>query len=193
MRIILASNSPRRKMLMNLITTNYEIIPSNYNEEKIENLTIEEQSKRLSYMKAKTVFDKTNGNRIVIGSDTMVIKDNMIYEKPSDIQEAKVILNKLKNSDNTVITSLSILTEINGKIEEYVDYDITRVFISDMTDQEIEEWINSGDALDKAGAYTVDAHSKFAKYINRIEGNYNAVIGLSVDKVYQYLKKYIRR
>lgn len=74
MKIILASQSPRRKELMDLLNIDYEIIVSNANETLEKGLTIEEQVKRLSYIKAKTVFDKTSGDRIVIGSDTMVVK-----------------------------------------------------------------------------------------------------------------------
>lgn len=70
MKIILASASPRRKELLGYITKNFETIVSNINENFIEGLTIQEQSKRIAYLKAKEVFDRTKGDRIVIGSDT---------------------------------------------------------------------------------------------------------------------------
>ena len=78
MKIILASKSPRRKELLDLLNLEYEIKVSNADEKLEPNLSIQEQSKRLSYIKAKTVFDQTSGDRIVIGSDTMVIKNNKI-------------------------------------------------------------------------------------------------------------------
>ena len=78
MRIILASQSPRRKELMDLMGLNYEVIVSHADETFEDGLTIEEQSKRLGYIKAKAVFDKTQGDRIVIGSDTMVLKGNEV-------------------------------------------------------------------------------------------------------------------
>ena len=96
MKIILASQSPRRKELMDLLNINYEIIVSNADETLEKGLTIEEQAKKLSYIKAKTVFDKTSGDRIVIGSDTMVVKNGKIYGKPKDNQDAFKMLKELK-------------------------------------------------------------------------------------------------
>ena len=84
MKIILASQSPRRKELMDLMGLNYEVIVSHADETFEDGLTIEEQSKRLGYIKAKAVFDKTQGDRIVIGSDTMVFKDNEVFGKPKN-------------------------------------------------------------------------------------------------------------
>ena len=79
MKVILASKSPRRKELMDLLGIDYEIIVSNADETFEEGLSLREQSKRLGYIKAKAVFDETSGDRIVIGSDTMVLKDDKIY------------------------------------------------------------------------------------------------------------------
>ena len=87
MRIILASQSPMRKELLKQMGLEFEVIVSNADESFEEGLSLEEQSKRLAYIKAKTVFDETEGDRVVIGSDTMVIKDN------------KILLNRLENDD----------------------------------------------------------------------------------------------
>lgn len=99
MRIILASHSPRRKELMDLMGLNYEVMVSHVDETLKPGLTIEEQGKRLGYIKAKAVFDKTEGDRIVIGSDTMVFKDNEVFGKPKNKEEAIRMLNTLKNTD----------------------------------------------------------------------------------------------
>lgn len=96
MKYILASQSPRRKELLDLMGLKYEVIVSNADETFKEGLTIEEQSKRLGYIKAKTVFNKTSGNRVVIGSDTMVLKDNKVYEKPRDREDAIRMLMEIK-------------------------------------------------------------------------------------------------
>ena len=116
MKYILASKSPRRKELMDLMGLKYEIIVSNADETFENGLSIEEQSKRLGYIKAKAVFDKTSGDRIVIGSDTMVLKEGKVYEKPKDKEDAIRMLNELKNSKHTVITSLAILAEKEWRI-----------------------------------------------------------------------------
>lgn len=189
MRIILASGSPRRKELASRITKNFEVIVSNANESFQEGLTIEEQSKRIAYLKAKTVFDETEGNRIVIGSDTMVIKDGKIYGKPKDRQEAFQMISELQNNIHEVITSLCILIEKNGEKEEYIDYDISKVYISAMNSEEIQEWINTGKAMDKAGAYAIQ--EEFSKFIEKIDGNYDTIVGLPTYKVYRILKQYL--
>lgn len=191
MRIILASSSPRRKMMMDLLNIHYEIIPSN-SEEKLESdLPLEEQCKRIAYMKAKNVFDRTNGNRIVIGADTMVIKDNKLYGKPKNKIDAKEMLYKLKNSSNTIITGLAVFIKYNNETKEYVDIDSVKVYLSDMSEEEIDKWILSGNALDKAGAYSVDPHEKFCMFINKIEGNLATSIGLPFNLLYKYIKEYI--
>ena len=94
MRIILASQSPRRKELMDLLKIKYEVMPSEIDEDFEEGLSIIEQSKRLSYIKAKEIFNKTSGDRMVIGSDSMVIKDGKVYGKPKDEEVAIQVLNE---------------------------------------------------------------------------------------------------
>lgn len=191
MRVILASSSPRRKELLKSITEDFEVIISDSDESFQEGLTIEEQSKRIAYLKAKTVFDQTQGDRIVIGADTMVLKDRAIYGKPKDKQEAYEMLSDLQNAMNEVITGVSIIVEKDGEQKEYNDYDIAKVYIVSMKDREIQDWVNSGKAMDKAGAYAVQ--EEFSKYIEKIEGNYATVVGLPIHKVYQVIKQYLEK
>lgn len=186
MKIILASKSPRRKELMDMLNLKYEVIVSDAEEILEEGLKIEEQAKRLSYIKAKTVFDETIGDRIVIGSDTMVIKDGKIYGKPKNEEDAFRILKELNGSKHQVITGLAILVERSGKYQEYLDYDITEVYFKNMTDEEIKNWIATGETIDKAGAYAVQG--KFSVFIEKINGNYWSVMGLPIHKVYDILK-----
>ena len=191
MKIILASKSPRRKELMDLLGIDYEIIVSNADETLEEGLSFKEQSKKLGYIKAKAVFDKTNGDRIVIGSDTLVVKEGKLFGKPKDKQDAIRMLNELKNDKHQVFTSLAILVQEGDKYEEYIDCDTTDVYFSDITETDIERWVDSGEAYDKAGAYGVQS-SKFAVFIDKIYGNYTTIVGLPIHKVYKILKKYIK-
>lgn len=186
MKIILASKSPRRRELLDLIHIPYEIIVSEVDEILNPTLTIEEQAKQLSYQKAKAVFDKTEGDRAVIGADTMVIKNKKIYGKPKNEEEAIQMIQKLENGTHQVITGLSILIEKEGHYQEEIDYDITEVTINEMTNQEILDWVKSGNASDKAGAYAIQG--EFAKHIEKINGNYATVVGLPIHKVYKILK-----
>ena len=188
MRIILASKSPRRKELLGLLNLEYEVIASKADEILEEGITIEEQAKRLSFIKAKKVFDETTGDRIVIGSDTMVIKNQKIYGKPKDKEDAFKMLKKLQGTKHTVITGLAILVEKDGKYEEYLDYDIAEVYFKEISDEEIYNWIDTGKAFDKAGAYAVQG--EFMVFIEKFNGNYATVMGLPIHKVYDILKKY---
>lgn len=189
MRIVLASKSPRRKELMNYITKDYEIIVSDVDETFVDGLTLIEQSKRLAYIKAKKVFDMCDDDRIVIGSDTMVVKDDKIYGKPKDREDAINMLRNLRNDKHQVITSLAVLIKDGKNYKEYVDYDITDVYFNDITENEIIDWVDNGDCFDKAGAYAIQG--KFGVFISRIIGNYFTVVGLPIHKLYEVIKKYI--
>ena len=169
-----------------------QILPNDFvsaDETIEEGLTLEEQSKRLGYIKAKAVFDQTKGDRIVIGADTLVVKDGNLFGKPKHREEARNMINAIKNDKHQVITSVAILVQKDREYKEYLDCDITDVYVADMTDKEIEEWIDTGKAYDKAGAYAIQL--EFAKYIEKIDGSYSSMVGLPINKVYNILKEYI--
>lgn len=191
MKIILASASPRRKELLKLIISEFETIVSGAEENIYENLNVEEQVTRLSYLKAKEVFDKTDGDRIVIGSDTIVVKNSKIYGKPENKEHAKQMIKELLEGDKThyVITGLSVLIEKDGKYKQYNTFDKVQVYFKEITDTEIEKWIDSGNAMDKAGAYGIQ--SEFGVFVEKIDGNYFTVVGLPIHKLYDILKEYI--
>ena len=189
MRIILASQSPRRRDLLDLMGIKYEVIVSNVDETFEEGLSIEQQSKRLSYIKAKEVFDKTEGDRIVIGSDTMVLKNNTLYGKPSDNKEAISMIKEFQNSKVEVITSLTVLIQDKEEYKENIDYDIAEIFIKNMTDEEIKHYVEKGKSLDKAGGFAVN--SEFCVFIDKIVGNYTTTIGLPTHKLYDIIKPYL--
>ncbi len=193
MKIILASQSPRRKELLSMIVPRFEISVSKV-EEKIEKgLSMKEQATNLAYIKAKDIFDKTTGDRIVIGSDTIVTKNDKIYGKPKDRNHAKQMIKGLLSGDKThiIYTGLCILVEENGKYKQYKTCDEVKVFLKDISDKEIEKWINTGKAMDKAGAYGIQ--DEFCVFVEKIEGNYTSVVGLPTHKVYDILKEYINK
>ena len=135
MNIILASQSERRKELLSLMGLKFEVMVSNADESLEPNLSIEEQSKKLAYIKAKDIFARTTGDRLVIGSDTLVIKDGKIYGKPRDEKDAIQMVEELQGDKHQVITSICVLAENSQKHEEYIDYDIADVYIKNMNRQ----------------------------------------------------------
>ena len=187
MRIILASQSPRRKQLMDLAKFDYEIIVSQFDEKVDKNLSLEEQSKEIAYGKAKGVFENTQGNRIVIGSDSLVILDGEQLGKPKDREEAIEMIKKIQGKCHTVFTSVAVLVENNDEYKEYKELHEAKVFVKEMSNEEIERYVDSDEPFDKAGAYGVQ--TSFAVFIERIEGEYSVVLGLPLSRVYDILKE----
>ena len=130
-------------------------------------------------------------NRIVIGSDTIVVKNGKIYGKPSSKENAKMMIKELLDGDKThyVITGLSIIIQKNGEYREYKTFDKTKIYFNDITDSEIEKWIETGKAMDKAGAYAMQ--EQFGVHVEKIDGNHSTVVGLPIHKVYDIIKNYI--
>lgn len=187
MKVILASQSPRRAALLDLAQIDFEVMPSSYDEKIKHGLGIEEAAKELAYGKALDVFDNTQGDRTIIGADTIVVKDNKVFGKPKDRTEAIKMLRALQGEYHIVYTSLAILIEYRGEYKEYKELCKNMIKVAPMTDAEIIEYVDGEEPYDKAGAYAIQ--SCFSKYIERIEGNYMSVIGLPIDKVYKILKE----
>lgn len=189
MKIILASGSPRRKELLKLVAPEFEIKVSKADETLEEGLTPEEQATRLSYIKAKTVYDEIEGDRIVIGADTIVVKDGKIYGKPKNREHAKEMIKELLLGDkkHEIITGLSVIIEKNGISKKYKLFDKVKVYFKDISDDEIERWLNTGNAMDKAGAYAIQ--DEFCVFVEKIEGNYTTAVGLPTHKLYDIIKK----
>ncbi len=187
MKVILASRSPRRAALLDLIKVDFEVMPSSYKEVINNKIDIEEASKELAYEKALDVFNNTQGDRTIIGADTIVVKDGKIFGKPKDRNEAIKMLKQLQGDIHSVYTSVAILIEDRGKYKEYKEIVRTDINVNPITDAEIIEYIDQEEPYDKAGAYAIQ--SCFCKYISEIDGNYMSVIGLPVDKIYSILKE----
>jgi len=187
MQIILASKSPRRKELLSLVVPNFEIMVSNEDEVLQEGLSIKEQAINLSYIKAKNIYNRTTGNRIIIGSDSMVVKEGKIYGKPHSREHAKEMIMELLKGDrtHTIITGLAVIVENDGVYKEYKTYDEVKVYLNDMSDMEIEYWLDKEKYMDKAGAYGIQ--DEFCFFVRKIEGNYTTAVGLPVHRVYEVL------
>ena len=187
MRIVLASASPRRRELMDLAEFNYEIMPSKIEEVWDEKLSARENSINLGYQKAKEVFDNTQGDRAIVGSDTMVVVDGKALGKPKNREEAIKMLRLIQGRKHSVFTSLSVIIENRGEVKEYKETFESFVYIKKMEDSEILNYIDTYNVFDKAGAYAIQ--SKFSVYVQKIDGDYNAIIGLPVSRLYDIFKE----
>lgn len=186
MKIILASTSPRRAAILDLAKIDFEVIPSSYEEKLNRELSVEEQVQELAHGKALNVYNNTQGDRTIIGADTIVVKDDKILGKPRDRQDAIRMLKSIQGDVHSVYTAISIIIEEKGKCREIKEVVRTEITVTNMTDAEIIEYVDNEEPYDKAGSYAIQ--SCFAKYIEEIDGNYMSVIGLPINKVYQILK-----
>lgn len=185
-KLILASGSPRRKELLEDFGYPFEVIPSNINEEINISKPITEEIEKLSFNKALSIF-KEHKDSIVIGSDTVVVLENKIYGKPKDKDDAKRMLQNFRNKTHKVITSVSIIS--NEKSETFSS--TTDVTFGNITNEEIDKYIDEENVLDKAGAYAIQGKAK--KFIKSINGDYYTVVGLPVQMLNERLKKYYEK
>ena len=187
MKIILASQSPRRKELLSLYCTQFEVMPSNAEEDMTQRMSIHELSENLSELKTKDVFEKTSGDRIVIGSDCMVYQGKKIFGKPKNDDDAIKMLKSLSGKWHKVITGLCVYVEKNGVLTKHITHDITKVKFKRLTNEMIEKYLATGEHKDKAGAYAVQGYS--GAFVDKLYGNYSTVIGLPTHKLYDILKQ----
>lgn len=177
MRIVLASASPRRKELMELVRLKFEIQPSNIEEILDERLSVPKRIEKLSFQKASDVAGKLNEESIVIGADTVVELDGKILGKPKDKEDAKDMLIMLSGNTHNVITAISVLKS-NDPSSLVTAHEITEVKFKKLTEQEIENYVNTGEPLDKAGAYAIQGIGVLL--VEKINGCYTNVVGLPI-------------
>ncbi len=181
-RIILASGSPRRKELLEQIGVTFEIYKAE-GEEKITSAVPAEAVKELSLQKAQEVAEKCSGD-VIIGADTVVAVQGKILGKPKDRADAIRMLELLQGRDHEVITGVAVILRRSGRLIRFAETTLVRVY--PMTRGQIERYVDSGEPMDKAGAYGIQG--RFAAYVAGIEGDYNNVVGLPVGRLYQELR-----
>lgn len=196
--VILASQSPRRRELLTQAGFPYQVEPS----QVVEKITKEEPWEvvmELSRQKAEDIYKKHGGELqrgdsshaaapiLVIGADTVVAVQNQILGKPRSEQEAFDMLAQLQGRIHQVYTGVSLFWNEENRMHERVFYERTEVALYPMTEQEIREYIQTGDCMDKAGAYGIQTH--FGVYIRGLQGDYNNVVGLPIARLYQEIKE----
>ena len=180
MRVILASKSPRRKELLSQIIDDFEIIT----EDVDENLGFEAHPRvEVEYlaMKKGSAVAKNNHDAIVISSDTLVEVDGEALGKPKDKDDAFRMLKSLSGRAHNVHTGVAV--HYFGLC--YADVATTAVYFREITDEEILEYIESGDPMDKAGSYGIQSGG--GKFVEKIEGDYDTVVGLSLTLTKQLI------
>ena len=187
MKFILASQSPRRRELLSRCGIEFDVLVSGA-EETIRKDSPSEIVEDLAYQKASAVFeDYSEGEDVcIIGADTIVVYKDEILGKPKDEAEARDMISLIADRTHTVYTGVCLITRIAGKVVVSSFNEATNVDLYPISRYEIDEYIASGDPMDKAGAYGIQGD--FSKHVKGITGDYNNVVGLPVSRLYQELK-----
>lgn len=178
-KLILASSSPRRAFLLNNLSVEFiqkkaEIDETPKPEEKPEDYVI-----RIAREKVMKVMEEADG--VIVGADTIVVVDSEILQKPSSREDAFEMLSRLQGREHFVYTGIYLLNKLNSR--EACGYTKSRVWFSSLTPEEIWRYIDSGEPMDKAGAYGIQAMGAF--FIEKIEGDFFSVMGLPLNLLWE--------
>lgn len=184
-KIILASASPRRRELLEQGGILFTVIPSQA-EEKITTEQPGQAVEELSYLKCSDIYEKSLGDVLVIGADTVVASEGKILGKPSSQKDAVKMLQSLQGREHEVYTGVTIMAREGNENRKKTFHEKTKVVFYPMSDEEIRSYVNTGEPMDKAGAYGIQGKS--AVFIKEISGDYNNVVGLPLARLYQELK-----
>jgi len=180
-RVVLASGSPRRHDLLNLVGISHEVRPANIDETMRARENPHRHAERLAREKATEVATR-DPNLITIGADTIVVVNRKVLGKPTDADHAAVMLRQLSGRQHTVITAVAVSRgkKLRSAVEE------VRVKFRKLRDDEIDAYIATGEPMDKAGAYGIQGYG--ATIVECVEGDYFAVMGLPLARLVGLLR-----
>jgi len=186
-QLILASGSPRRKQLLKQIGLKFKVVPSEYEEDMTLKMPPAKLAEFLSAGKANDVVEKNkNNNAVILAADTFIVSNNKILGKPHTKAKAFENLSQLNGKSLVVMTGFTLIdTKNNKKITKSV---ATKVYFRKLTNCQLHAYINTGEPLDKAGAFAIQGRG--AALIKKIEGDYFNVVGLPLAAVLDELRKF---
>ncbi|MFP4198563.1 MAG: Maf family protein [Halanaerobium sp.] len=185
LKLVLASASPRREEILAQLNLKFTIVPSKIDESNFDQSDPIKLVKLLAEEKAKSV-SKLVEDAIIIAADTVVVHDEKILGKPAGKLDAKKMLKKLSSDQHQVITGVAVLNSRSG--ESHLDYNITEVKMAELSEKEIENYVETGEPLDKAGSYAIQGFG--ALFVEEIRGSYYSVMGLPIHQLARLLDKF---
>jgi septum formation protein len=182
-RVILASQSPRRRELLTLVGIGHEVIPAHVDESVLPGERPAPHADRLARAKALSLAER-EADALVIAADTIVVIDGRILGKPADEAEARRTLRLLSRREHVVFTAVAVARgrRVESEVEEVT------VSFRDLTDAEIAAYVATGEPMDKAGSYGIQGYG--ATIVERIDGDYFAVMGLSLVRLVRLLARF---
>ena len=179
-RVVLASASPRRRELLNLVGIEHEALPANIDESYLEGETPREHAERLARGKASATDAP---DAVIVGSDTIVVVDGDVLGKPRDRQHAAEMLRRLSGRSHVVMTGVAVRWQ--GRLASGLEE--TGVTFRALSDDDIERYIDTGEPMDKAGAYGIQGYG--ATIVERVDGDYFAVMGLPLNRLTRLVRQ----
>ena len=183
--LILASASPRRAELLRLIGLDFEVRPALVDETPRRGEEPISLAARLARTKALAISD-LKSTALILAADTIVVLDGAILSKPADLDEAREMVTRLAGRTHEVVTAMALRSNPEGEfISETV---VSRVEFEPMSEEAVDWYVATGEGLDKAGAYALQGAG--ALFIRAIDGSYTNVIGLPLERLYPYLRRF---
>jgi len=182
MRLILASTSPRRKALLTSLGIPFDTIAPSFKEVMTPSLTVGQQVVAFACGKARSIGI---ADAFILGSDTLIEMDNVIFGKPTDISDARRMLTLLQGRTHRVFTGVALIIP---SVQELFWHEVTEVRMCKMSNEQIAWYLSTKEPLDKAGAYAIQGEG--ARFIQQVNGNIDNVMGLPRKSVAEALQRY---
>ena len=183
LRVVLASASPRRRELLRLVGIDHEVRPADIDESYLPGERPDAHAERLARGKAETIAAVLGPESVTIGSDTIVVVDGDVLGKPRDREHARQMLRRLSGRSHVVMTGVAV--SWRGSTVSGVEQ--VGVTFRALSDDEIERYIDTGEPMDKAGAYGIQGFG--ATIVERVDGDYFAVMGLALNRLAGLLRE----
>ena len=185
-RLILASNSPRRIVLLKSLGYHFDIIPHDIEECIHGNVLPTELVQNLAFLKASDVARRVC-DAVIVSADTIIVHEKSILGKPKDVSDAKRILSILSNSEHDVISGVCVMEMPSRK--KMLRIERTHIKMKSVKDEEIDRYILTGEPMDKAGAYAIQGESR--KFIEKIDGSFSNAVGLPLELLQEMLNHFM--
>lgn len=183
-KLVLASKSPRRIELLRKNGYDPIVVPADIEEIVLPNASMEEVVISISGDKAECIRKSIDYPALIIAADTIVYKDGEIMGKPRDKEDGFRMLSKIRNTFHYVATGVTFIDTETNEAKSFCD--VTKVYLKDYTAEELDKYLDTPEAYDKAGGYGIQ--SEFAKYLDHIDGDFENVMGLPWYRVEKYIK-----
>jgi len=185
-RLILASNSPRRIVLLKSLGYHFDIVSHDIEELIHDDVLPTELVQNLAFLKASDVARRVC-DAIIVSADTIVVHKKSILGKPKDVGDAKRILSILRNSEHDVVSGVCVMEMPSRK--KMLRIGRTHIKMKNVKDEEIDRYILTGEPMDKAGAYAIQGEGR--KFIEKIDGSYSNAVGLPLELLQEMLSHFM--